>query len=108
MRNSNSARTSAVTAIWIFACFLITLPVLGFGASLLVPRNKIGAGGTLAMPKLSFELGGDLLLAFVSAVTFATILAALSGLVIATSGAVSHDIYGKLIKGCLLYTSRCV
>ena len=99
VRNSNSARTSAVTAIWIFACFLITLPVLGFGASLLVPRNKIGAGGTLAMPKLSFELGGDLLLAFVSAVTFATILAALSGLVIATSGAVSHDIYGKLIKG---------
>ena len=99
VKNSNSARTSAVTAIWIFACFLITLPVLGFGASLLVPRAKIGAGGTLAMPKLSFELGGDLLLAFVSAVTFATILAALSGLVIATSGAVAHDIYGKLIKG---------
>jgi len=99
VKNSNSARTSAVTAIWIFACFLITLPILGFGASVLVPRLKIPAGGTIAMPLLSFQLGGDILVAFVSAVTFATILAALSGLVIATSGAVAHDIYGKLLKG---------
>ncbi len=102
VKDGHNARTSAVTAIWIFACFLITLPVLGFGASVLVGRNDIPAGGTIAMPLLSFELGGDLLLSFVSAVTFATILAALSGLVIATSGAVAHDIYGKLLKDGLV------
>jgi len=52
----------------------------------------------MTVPMLSNVLGGDLLLSFVSAVAFATILAALSGLVIATSGAVAHDIYGKLMK----------
>ena len=31
----NAARTSAVTAIWIFAGFLIFMPVLGYGGMLL-------------------------------------------------------------------------
>lgn len=101
VRDGSAARTSAVTAIWIFAIFLITLPFLSYGALLLVGRDAIFAaspGGNLAMPQLSEALGGDLLLAFVSAVTFATILAALSGLVIATTGAVSHDIYAQLFR----------
>ncbi|PID96890.1 MAG: cation acetate symporter [Actinomycetales bacterium] len=100
VRNSDEARTSAVTAIWIFAGFLIFLPVLGYGAMLLVENGRagLGGGGNLAMPELAKVLGGDLLLSFVSAVAFATILAALSGLVIATSGAVAHDLYTKLLK----------
>ncbi len=100
VRDSNAARTSAVTAIWIFAGFLIFMPVLGFGAMMLIDggRGKIPPGGNMAVPMLSSVLGGDLLLSFVSAVAFATILAALSGLVIATSGCVSHDIYGVLMR----------
>ena len=101
VKDGKAARTSAVTAIWIFACFLITLPFISYGAMILIGRNKIVAaspGGNLAMPQLAEFLGGNILLAFVSAVTFATILAALSGLVIATTGAISHDIYGKLIR----------
>ncbi len=50
------------------------------------------------MPQLAEDVGGDLMLSFVSAVAFATILAALSGLVIATTGAISHDIYRNLVK----------
>lgn len=103
VKDGKAARTSAVTAIWIFAVFLITLPILSYGAKLLIDAStltdpKQNAGGNLTMPLLAGTVGGDLLLAFVSAVAFATILAALSGLVIATAGAVSHDIYGKLIK----------
>jgi SSS family transporter len=100
VKNGAEARTSAVSAIWIFAVFLITLPVLSYGAMLLVGQAEIkkkSAGGNLAVPQLSNLLGGDLLLSFVSAVAFATILAALSGLVIATTGSVSHDLYAKLL-----------
>ncbi len=118
VKDSSAARTSAVSSIWIFAVFLITLPIISYGARLLVAKEKfvpvidpvtkaidpkksgsvVGSGGNLALPELSKALGGDFLFAFVSAVVFATILAALSGLVIATTGAISHDIYGKLLR----------
>lgn len=101
VRDGSAARTSAVTAIWIFAGFLITLPFVSYGAMLLLGREaivKASPGGNLAMPQLAQSLGGELLLSFVSAVAFATILAALSGLVIATTGAISHDIYAKLLR----------
>lgn len=103
VKDGRAARTSAVTAIWIFALFLITLPVLSYGAKLLIDQATLtspttNAGGNLTMPLLAENLGGDILLAFVSAVAFATILAALSGLVIATAGAISHDLYGKVLK----------
>ncbi|MDN5762215.1 MAG: cation acetate symporter [Microlunatus sp.] len=101
VKDGAAARTSAVTAIWIFAIFLITLPFLSYGAVLLVGKDaitKASGGGNLTMPLLSENVGGPLLLAFVSAVAFATILAALSGLVIATTGSISHDLYSKLLK----------
>jgi cation/acetate symporter len=41
---------------------------------------------------------GDLLLAFLCAVAFATILAVVSGLVLAASAAIAHDIYVNVIK----------
>jgi SSS family transporter len=101
VKDGQAARTSAVTAIWIFSGFLLTVPFMAYGAAELVGREAIfskNEGGNLAMPQLSEVVGGDLMLSFVSAVAFATILAALSGLVIATTGAISHDIYGKLIR----------
>lgn len=101
VKDGRAARQSAVTAIWIFALFLVTLPVLSYGAMLLLGRQTIvdrNPAGNLTIPQLAENVGGGLLLSFVSAVAFATILAALSGLVIATSGAVSHDIYLKLVR----------
>lgn len=102
VKDSSAARTSAVTAIWIFAGFLIVLPVISYGARLLLSKEdfKIVADtkGNLGMPLLANHVGGDIMLAFVSAVAFATILAALSGLVIATTGSISHDLYGKVLR----------
>ena len=44
------------------------------------------------------SLGGDLFLAFLCSVAFATILAVVSGLVLAASAAIAHDIYVNVIK----------
>jgi len=55
-------------------------------------------GGTnMAAIHLSHALGGDVLLGFISAVAFATILAVVSGLTLAGSSAISHDLYATLV-----------
>jgi cation/acetate symporter len=66
---------------------------------------KIDKGGNMAAMMLAQKLGGDispflgdLLLAFLCAVAFATILAVVSGLVLAASAAIAHDIYVNVIK----------
>jgi cation/acetate symporter len=43
------------------------------------------------------SLGGDMFLAFICAVAFATILAVVSGLVLAASAAIAHDVYVNII-----------
>ncbi|WP_280396556.1 solute symporter family protein [Nocardia carnea] len=99
--DAQQARTSAYTSIWIFFGFYLMIPVLGYGAAVLVGPEAIAAenkGGNLAVAQLAETLGGGVLLAFVAAVAFVTILAALSGLVIATSGAIAHDLYGQVLR----------
>ncbi|NUU24064.1 MAG: cation acetate symporter [Streptomycetaceae bacterium] len=99
--SAKAARSSAVTAIWVFALFYLMIPVIGYGAAQLVGRDAIAKespAGNLAVTQLADELGGNLLLALVAAVAFVTILAVLSGLVIATSGAIAHDLYGQVVK----------
>jgi SSS family solute:Na+ symporter/cation/acetate symporter len=101
VKDAKAARTSAITCVWIVSALLLAFPVLAYGASVLVGSDAItraSAGGNLAVPLLAEFLGGDLLLAFVSAVAVSTILASLAGMVIATTGAVAHDIYGQVVK----------
>lgn len=52
----------------------------------------------MAAPLLAEALGGDLLFSFVSAVSFATILAVVAGLVLTDASSLSHDIYGQIFK----------
>jgi Na+(H+)/acetate symporter ActP len=42
--------------------------------------------------------GGNIFLGFISAVAFATILAVVAGLTLSGASAVSHDLYGTVIK----------
>ncbi len=65
----------------------------------------VDPSGNMANPLLARYLGnwfhpfvGDSFQAFVCAVAFATILAVVSGLVLASSAAISHDIYTNVIK----------
>ena len=103
-----AARKSVIVAMFIIGSFYILTTLLGFGAAMhLSPQNiiKVDAGGNMAAMMLAKALGGDispfvgdLLLAFLCAVAFATILAVVSGLVLAASAAIAHDIYVNVIK----------
>lgn len=99
--DAKAARRSIITATWVIGGFYLLTPILGYGATLLVGRDAIieaDPGGNLAAPLLAEALGGPVLLAFVSAVAFATIVAVVAGLVIAASGAFAHDFYTNVIR----------
>ncbi len=105
---AQAARKSVIVAMFIIGSFYILTTLLGFGAAIhLSPQNimKIDKGGNMAAMMLAQKLGsditpfiGDLLLAFLCAVAFATILAVVSGLVLAASAAIAHDIYVNVLK----------
>jgi cation/acetate symporter len=100
--DAKTARSSLITAIWIIGLVFVTMPIIGFGAALLVGQGEISEadpGGNLAAPQLAQVLGGPILFAFISAVAFATILAVVAGLVIAASSAFAHDFYTNVIRG---------
>ena len=52
----------------------------------------------LAAPLLAGRLGGDVFLSFIAAVAFATILAVVAGLTIASSTAFAHDVWFNIVK----------
>jgi cation/acetate symporter len=98
---AKEARRSVVWAIWLIGIFYLFTLVLGYGAAALVGPEKIGAapgGVNSAAPLLAFELGGEILLALISAVAFATILAVVAGLTITASASFAHDVYANVIK----------
>jgi cation/acetate symporter len=105
---AQAARKSVIVAMFIIGALYILTTLLGFGAAIHVTPQGIQAvdkGGNMAAMMLAQQLGGefspflgDLLLAFLCAVAFATILAVVSGLVLAASAAIAHDIYVNVIK----------
>ncbi|MBU5613282.1 solute symporter family protein [Geomonas azotofigens] len=105
---AQAARKSVIIAMFIIGGFYILTTLLGFGAAIhLTPQGitAIDPGGNMATLMLAQQMGadiapviGDLFLAFLCAVAFATILAVVSGLVLAASAAIAHDIYVNVIK----------
>jgi cation/acetate symporter len=105
---AQEARKSVIIAMWIIGGFYVLTTLLGFGAALHVtPQGiqQVDAGGNMATLLLAQQLGadiapviGDIFLAFLCSVAFATILAVVSGLVLAASAAIAHDIYVNIIK----------
>ena len=101
VKDAKTARKSITWTTWITAIFFSLTIFLGFGAAAFVGQANILAanpGGNLAAPLLAEFLGGNVLLSFISAVAFATILAVVSGLVLTGASAISHDIYGEIMK----------
>lgn len=100
-RNGRAARSSAFYGMIIFSAFFLLLPIFGYAALDVVGRDRIIAdsrGGNLAVVRLTELLGGNLLFAVLAGVVMATILAVLSGIAIAASGAAAHDLYTNVIK----------
>jgi cation/acetate symporter len=99
--DGRAARKSLAYATTIISIFLMLTFVLGFAAMQLVGSSAIRAmdkGGNMAIPLLAEKLGGVSLLGFVSAVSFATILAVVSGLLITGATAVAHDLFDTVLR----------
>jgi cation/acetate symporter len=102
VRDAASARRSVAYATSLIGWFYLVTFVLGFGACVLVGRDVISAvdsGGNMAAPLLAQVLGGTGFLGFISAVAFATILAVVAGLTLSGAAAISHDIWGHVLRG---------
>jgi cation/acetate symporter len=103
-----TARKSVLWAIGIIGVFYLMTLVLGFGAAALVGPKVIkasNAAGNTSAPLLAQHLGGGagstggaILLAVISAVAFATILAVVAGLTLASSASFAHDLYANVIR----------
>ncbi|MEQ3549624.1 cation acetate symporter [Pseudonocardia nematodicida] len=93
-------RSMNYALVWIGLSFA-AVPVIGYGAVALLGQEAItdaAASGNLATLQVSDLLGGPVLFALVAAVAFAVILATVSGLVIAGSGALAHDLYSSILR----------
>ena len=106
---ARDARKSVLWAIGLIGTFYLMTLVLGFGAAALLSRDAIdpleGGNQNLASPLLAEAVGGGegstggaILLALIAAVAFATILAVVAGLTLASSSSVAHDLYKGVIK----------
>jgi cation/acetate symporter len=116
--DAKAARTSVIYTIAIIATFTVLVTVIGFGARAVLgagAAEEVGKGGNLAAPLLAAALGGgvgttggDIALALFSAAAFATILAVVAGLVIASSGAIAHDLWANVLHRADESTERRV
>ncbi|ARJ57222.1 cation/acetate symporter ActP [Campylobacter cuniculorum] len=106
VKNASEARKSAFFATGFIAYFFLLMFVLGFGAIAFVlgdpqyvdEAGKFTGATNMVVIILAEVLGGNVLLAFISAVSFATILAVVSGLCISGAGAIAHDLYTQTFK----------
>lgn len=107
--SAQEARKSVVWAMSIIGGFYVLTIFLGMGAAIHVGAADIALidkGGNMAAPLLAQFLGGgaqsilgNFMLAFVAAVAFATIVAVVAGLVLASASAMAHDIYVGVFRG---------
>jgi cation/acetate symporter len=97
VKDARTARKSLSYSTLLIAIFQIMVIALGYAAAALVPADPAG-GSNMAVIHLAGALGGSLLLGIVAAVTFATILAVVSGLTLTAASAVSHDLYKHVFR----------
>lgn len=106
---AQAARKSVLWAIGLIGSFYLMTLALGFGAAALLTSDKYAevaaSGGNLASPLLAEAVGGGdgttggaVLLALISAVAFATILAVVAGLTLTSASSVAHDLYATVFK----------
>jgi cation/acetate symporter len=92
--NAASARKSTILAIAAIGFFYILTLFMGLGAMVSGVLNPTDSN--MAAPLLARSFGG-LLFAAISAIAFATVLGTVSGLIVAASGAVAHDLLDRFI-----------
>jgi cation/acetate symporter len=99
--DAKTARSSVMYATGFIGYFYLLTFVLGFGSMVLVGQDaikNIDKAGNMAAPMLAELLGGNAFLGFISAVSFATILAVVAGLTLSGAAALAHDIWGQVVR----------
>ncbi len=106
--DAKTARKSIIWVMFLAGIFFLITTFTGLASAYFVGHENILAadkGGNLALPLLAQFLGGgpgsvggQIFLAAISGVAFATILAVVAALTLATSGAIAHDLYVNVIK----------
>lgn len=92
--SQKDARKSTIVAIASIGFFYILTMFMGLGA--MVTGVLDVESSNMAAPLLA-KYFGIMLFSFISAVAFATVLGTVSGLIVASSGAVAHDLANKFM-----------
>jgi len=95
VKNQSAARLSTVVGIGTIGCFYVLTLFLGLGA--MTSGTLDLTDGNMAAPLLAKSFG-ELLFAMISAIAFTTVLGTVSGLIVAASGAVVHDLLGSVCR----------
>jgi len=94
--SGKSARWTTVWTLLIIGTFYMMTPIVGFAARALLGA---AAGKNTALPLLAQAVGGQGMIGVVIAGAFAAILSTVAGLVIASTGAIAHDLFTMLVPG---------
>ncbi|MBE0665514.1 MAG: cation acetate symporter, partial [Candidatus Aminicenantes bacterium] len=93
--SQRAARKSTIVAISAIGFFYILTLFLGTGAMI---NGSLDLGSSNMSAPLLAKTFGITLFSIISAIAFATILGTVSGLIVASSGAVAHDLMDKYMK----------
>jgi cation/acetate symporter len=97
VKDQAAARKSTVAGIAAIGFFYILTLYLGLGAMTSGVLDPSDAGGNMAAPLLAKSFS-NFLFAVISAIAFTTVLGTVSGLIMAGSGAVAHDLLENYFK----------
>lgn len=115
--SAKAARRSALMSIGIASVFFLFAVYLGTvgraifiqgDASSQVMSDLVTGGNNMVIPSTAQALGGEWLLGLVIAGAFAAIFSNLSGLFIASSGALAHDLYATIFKKNITQKQRVI
>ncbi|AIL32242.1 acetate permease [Basilea psittacipulmonis DSM 24701] len=112
--DAKEARKSVFYATGFIGYFYLLTFIIGFGAIMFLTKDnplffhevikgektviEMIGGTNMAAVHLSKAVGGDYFLGFISAVSFATILAVVAGLTLSGASAISHDLYNQVVR----------
>lgn len=95
VKDQSAARLSTVVGIGTIGCFYVLTLFMGLGA--MTTGTLDLTDSNMAAPMLAKSFG-ELLFAIISAIAFTTVLGTVSGLIVAASGAVVHDLLGSVLQ----------
>jgi cation/acetate symporter len=94
VKDGSAARKSTVVGIASIGFFYVLTLFLGLGAMTTLP---VTIDSNMAAPLLARQFN-ELLFAVISAIAFTTVLGTVSGLIMAASGAVAHDLMTNFLR----------